>query len=145
MSEPATDHRRLIAERNVTAILDAVETLLQRGSRLSITAVAAEAGVSRVTVYAHFASMEELFKAVMERAVARARAVLEEADPARGDAGEALTRVIAAAWRDLDRNSAVARATSEHLVAAEVVRTHDRVLAPIRELVERGREEGAFR
>jgi TetR/AcrR family transcriptional regulator, mexCD-oprJ operon repressor len=145
MAEPATDHRRATAERNVAAILDAVEALLQRGARLSVTAVAAEAGLSRVTVYAHFASIEDLFEAVMERAVTRARAVLDEAEPASGDAAEALERVIAAAWRELDRNSAVAQATSDHLVAAAVTRTHDRVLSPIRELVQRGREEGAFR
>lgn len=145
MAEPATDHRRATAERNVVAILDAVEALLESGVRLSITAVAAQAGLSRVTVYAHFASLEELFRAVMERAVTRARAVLEEAEPASGDAAEALERVIAAAWRELDRNSAVAQATSDHLVSAEVTRTHDRVLSPIRELVERGRREGAFR
>ena len=44
--EPAADHRRAVAERNVEAILDAGERLLERHAQPSIAAVAAEAGVS---------------------------------------------------------------------------------------------------
>jgi AcrR family transcriptional regulator len=50
----AADYQRAIAERNVEAILDAVEDLLERRAQASVSAVAALAGVSRVTVYAHF-------------------------------------------------------------------------------------------
>ena len=53
-TEPV-DHRRATAERNVEAILDAAESLLGDGEATSIAAVAGRAGVSRVTVYAHFA------------------------------------------------------------------------------------------
>jgi TetR/AcrR family transcriptional regulator, mexCD-oprJ operon repressor len=74
MAEPATDHRRAIAERNVEAILDAAEQLLERRSQATIAAVAKEAGVSRVTVYAHFATREKLLEAIVERAVERATA-----------------------------------------------------------------------
>src|SRR5919108_5870350 len=119
---PTTDHRRAIAERNVTAILDAAEALLERRSPASITAVAAEAGVSRVTVYSHFPTREELLAAVVERAVGRAAVALERAEPRRGPPLEALDRVIAAAWRELDRHSAIAQATSEQLIPAEVLR-----------------------
>jgi AcrR family transcriptional regulator len=143
--EPATDHRRATAERNIDAILDAVEMLLQSGSQVNVTAVAAEAGVSRPTVYAHFPSIENLFTAAMERAVTRARGALEAAQPQKGSPDEALARVIRAGWEELERNSAVAQATSDHLAPAAVLRTHDTVLSPVRELVERGRAEGAFR
>jgi TetR/AcrR family transcriptional repressor of mexCD-oprJ operon len=143
--EPATDHRRATAERNIDAILDAVESLLQRGSQVSVTAVATEAAVSRPTVYAHFPSIEDLFMAAMRRAVTRARGALEAAEPEQGSPGEALARVIKAGWEELDRNSAIAQATSEHLPPAEVMQTHDTVLAPVRGLIERGRREGAFR
>jgi len=50
----AADYQRAIAERNVGAILDAAEELLEERAAASISAVAARAGVSRVTVYAHF-------------------------------------------------------------------------------------------
>jgi TetR/AcrR family transcriptional regulator, mexCD-oprJ operon repressor len=145
MREPTTDHRRAIAERNVESILDAAESLLERRLAASITAVAAEAGVSRVTVYAHFPTRERLLGAVVERAVARASMALEQAEPRRGPPAEALERVIAAAWRELDRNSAIAQATADQLIPAEVLRTHDAAMRQIRELVDRGRAEGAFR
>lgn len=66
MQEPGTDHRRATAERNVEAILDAAAALLERGSQASIMAVATEAGVSRVTVYAHFATHEAATRPIRE-------------------------------------------------------------------------------
>jgi AcrR family transcriptional regulator len=63
-----TDHRRAVAERNVEAILDAAEALIERRSQTTITAVANEAGVSRVTVYSNFPTTEQLVEAVVERA-----------------------------------------------------------------------------
>lgn len=131
--------------RNIGAILDSAEALLEQGVQPSITAVAAEAGVSRVTVYAHFSTLEDLLGAVMARAVHGARAALEAAEPQRGAAVEALDRLIAAAWRELDRNRAIAQATADHLIPAEVMKTHDAALHPVRKLVQRGRRDGAFR
>jgi TetR/AcrR family transcriptional regulator, mexCD-oprJ operon repressor len=145
MSAQATDHRRAIAERNVEAILDAAEALLERRAQASITAVAAEAGVSRVTVYAHFPALGQLIEAVVERAVRRAWAALEAAEPDRGSPVEALERVVAAGWRELDRNRAVAQAAAEHLSAEAMTRAHEAAHRPIGALVERGRAEGAFR
>jgi TetR/AcrR family transcriptional regulator, mexCD-oprJ operon repressor len=139
------DHRRATAERNIEAILDAVETLLERRAQATIAAVAAEAGLSRVTVYAHFPTREDLLGAVVERAVRRAAAALKAAKPHQGPAVEALDRVIDAAWQELDRNRAIAQATADHLTAAEVTRTHEAAIRPIRRLVQRGRKEGAFR
>jgi TetR/AcrR family transcriptional repressor of mexCD-oprJ operon len=60
MTSQAADHRRATAERNVTAILDAAAELLSEQGPASIAAVAAQAGVSRVTVYAHFLTWEAL-------------------------------------------------------------------------------------
>jgi len=145
LEHASIDHRRATAERNIGAILDSAAALLERGTQPSITAVASEAGVSRVTVYAHFATLEDLLAAVMERAVYAARAALEAAEPQRGPAVDALDRVIAAAWQELDRNRAIAQATAEHLIPAEVIRTHDAALHPVRRLVQRGRRQGAFR
>ena len=145
MPDSTTDHRRATAQRNVDAILDAAVTLLERGTGASISAVAEQAGVSRVTVYAHFPTREALLAAVLQRAVNHARSALEAAEPHTGTAVEALDRIIAVAWRELDRNRAIAQATAEHLVSADVLRTHDAAIQPIRELIERGRADGAFR
>ena len=145
MSAQATDHRRAVAERNVEAILDAAEALLERRAQASITAVAAEAGVSRVTVYAHFPTLGQLIEAVVERAVRRAWVALHAAEPGRGSPLEALERVVSAGWRELDRNRAVAQAAAEHLSAEAMTRAHEAAHRQIGALVERGRAEGAFR
>jgi AcrR family transcriptional regulator len=52
MTEAVVDHRRATADRNAAAILDATERLLERGAALNMRAIAAEAGVSRPTLYA---------------------------------------------------------------------------------------------
>jgi TetR/AcrR family transcriptional regulator, mexCD-oprJ operon repressor len=142
---PAIDHRRATAERNVGAILDAVERLLERGSQATIVAVATEAGVSRVTVYAHFATREQLLEAVVERAVQRTTEALDAVAPERGPPLEALGRVIYAGWRDLDRNNAIAHAAGELLTPEALRRTHQAAHRRLRKLVDRGRRGGDFR
>jgi AcrR family transcriptional regulator len=141
----AVDHRRATAERNVEAILDAAERLLARGGPASIAAVAAEAGVSRVTVYAHFAKLPELVEAVVERAVARTTAVLAAAELDDGPPVDALDRMLTLGWRELDRHAAVARAAAEHLAPDRMRHSHERFLTMLERLVARGRSEGAFR
>jgi TetR/AcrR family transcriptional regulator, mexCD-oprJ operon repressor len=142
---PAVDHRRATAERNIEAILDAVERLLGRGSPASIVAVANEAGVSRVTVYAHFATREQLLEAVVERAVQRTAEALDQVEPERGSPLEALGRVIDVGWRDLDRNNAIAQAAGELLTAEAHKRTHRAAHRRLRKLIDRGRRSGDFR
>src|SRR5919108_74836 len=114
-ADTTTDHRRATAERNVEAILDAAEALLARGAAASTSAVAAQAGVSRVTVYAHFATREALLEAVVERVVRRATAAIAAARIETGTPLEALERLVAAAWGELERNRVVAQAASEQL------------------------------
>jgi len=110
MPDPAVDHRQAIAARNVEAILDGTEALLEHGDQVSIAGVAARSGVSRVTVYAHFSTLEELLEAVVERVVTRSTTAIDAARAGSGGVLEELDRVIAAAWGELHRNSAVAEA-----------------------------------
>ena len=145
MSAPATDHRRATAERNTEAILDAAERLLERGSEPTIVAVAGEAGVSRVTVYAHFATRGQLLEAVVERAVQRTSEALDAVEPERGPPLEALQRVIEVGWRDLDRNNAIAQAAGEQLTPEALRRAHQAAHRRLRKLIDRGRRSGDFR
>jgi TetR/AcrR family transcriptional repressor of mexCD-oprJ operon len=145
MPEGSTDHRRATAERNVEAILDAAEALLTRGAAASTSAVAAEAGVSRVTVYAHFATREALLEGVAARAVGRASVALADARLDEGSALDALDRLIAVAWDHLDRGGAIARATSDQLPPAAMSRAHAALREPIGALARRGQAEGVFR
>src|SRR5262245_644559 len=145
MPEASSDHRTATAKRNVEAILDATEALLARGASATTTAVAAEAGVSRVTVYAHFPTREALFEAVTERVVTGFAATIEEAGLDRGPAPEALARLIALAWGQLDRYGAIAGAVTGQLSSVALARAHASLHEPITELVERGQAEGSFR
>jgi AcrR family transcriptional regulator len=142
---PSIDHRRATAERNVEKILDAAAALLARGAAASTTAVAAEAGVSRVTVYSHFPTREALVEAVAERAVRRATAALAGAQLDEGPAVAALDRLIAVAWDHLDRGGAIARAAEDQLTAEAMARAHTALRAPIGALLARGQAEGVFR
>jgi TetR/AcrR family transcriptional regulator, mexCD-oprJ operon repressor len=117
---PASYHRQ-IADRNAQAILDAAEELLRLEGHISISAVAALAGVSRVTVYAHFPTWEALLEAAVQRAVTRVMTALESAQLDQGPPLEALDRMLAAAWQHQAAHQALAA------------------------LLERGRADGSFR
>lgn len=139
------DHRRALAERNLTAILDAAEHLLERGAPVTVSAVAADSGVSRVTVYAHFPTREELLKALVERSIRAAAAELEQAGLDAAPPADALDSLLARGWQALDRHRAVARAAAEQLHGHLLHDVHEPALGVVRRLVDRGREEGCFR
>jgi TetR/AcrR family transcriptional repressor of mexCD-oprJ operon len=138
-------YHRGIADRNVQAILDAAEELLEQQGHATISAVAAQAGVSRVTVYAHFPTWDALLEAAVERAVGRTMQALESASPADGPPVEALDRMLAEAWQHLARYGAMARAVAELLSPEAVARTHHAAHQTIGALLERGRSDGSFR
>jgi TetR/AcrR family transcriptional regulator, mexCD-oprJ operon repressor len=145
IATPTVDHRRATAERNVEAILDAAERLVERRVRPSIVAVARESGLSRVTVYSHFSTREELLEAVVARSVRAATAAIEAAEPEQGPPLEALERVVSASWREVAHHEAIRQATAEELSSEAVWRTHQAAAAMVRRLIERGRRQGAFR
>jgi AcrR family transcriptional regulator len=140
-----TGHQRAVAEQNVDAILDAVEELLDQRGQASISAVAKQAGVSRVTVYAHFPTWQALLEAAVERAVRRTMAALQAASLDQGPPVRALERMMAGAWQHLARYGAMAQAVAEHLGPDAVARTHQAAHQAIGALLDRGRADGSFR
>ncbi|MFF4658518.1 TetR/AcrR family transcriptional regulator [Streptomyces sp. NPDC001381] len=79
-------------------VLDAAVTLfLDRGfDQTSMDAVAAQAGVSKTTVYAHFGDKVELFRAVIERGASSVDFDLDQATLSSvEDPRERLTRIVA--------------------------------------------------
>jgi AcrR family transcriptional regulator len=73
--------RRADAQRNRAQILDAASLALARDPSVSLSEIAREAGVSRATVYRHFASVEEVQAAVFDEVTAMGRGVLQEGLP----------------------------------------------------------------
>jgi TetR/AcrR family transcriptional regulator, mexCD-oprJ operon repressor len=146
MPENASAHpREAIAERNLEAILDGAERLLARHEAPSISAVAAEAGVSRPTVYAHFPDRRRLLEALVARAVRRVVAAVQSAEPERGPAADAAARLIAASWEHLALHQDMAAASAAELTPDAMRRAHAAARSTIRALVERGRADGTFR
>src|SRR5215467_9440358 len=144
-AQRTTGYQRKVAERNVEAILDAAEELLQSQGQVSIAAVAAQAGVSRVTVYAHFRDWTALLEAAVERAVRRTAAALQAVHPDDGPPVEALDRMVAVAWQHIARYRAMAAAVAEFLTPEAVARTHQAAHHTIGALLERGQADGSFR
>lgn len=145
MEAAPADHRRATAERNVEAILDAAESLLEEGTAASIAAVATRAGVSRVTVYAHFETRGAILEAVVKRAVTRATVAFEEATSGAASAGEALERAIEVSWEKLSRHTAIAQAAAAQLSPETLRRTHEAGYAHARQMFEAGMKQGDFR
>jgi AcrR family transcriptional regulator len=142
---PTVDHRRAVAERNRAAILDAAERLLARQTRLSMAAIAAEAKVSRPTLYAHFDTLTAVLEAAVERLVKQSLAAIEAAKPDTGPADAALMRMVEASWHQLAGFDAMARGAAEYLPAAHVHRTHAPLIELMTKLIERGQRDGSFR
>ncbi|HET8981005.1 MAG TPA: TetR/AcrR family transcriptional regulator [Solirubrobacteraceae bacterium] len=137
--------REALAERNVDAILGAAEQLLARGVTPTMSAVAAQAGVSRPTVYAHFPDRTRLVEGVVERAVCRAMTAVATAEPDRGPAIDALHRLITASWEQLSQHERIGEAAQRELSSEAMHRSHHAAIAALQRLVDRGRYEGDFR
>jgi len=144
-AQRTTGYQRDVAARNVEAILDAAEELLASQGQVSISAVAAQAGVSRVTVYAHFPAGTALLEAAVQRAVRRTMAALQAVHPEDGPPVEAVDRMVAATWQHLARYRAMAAAVAELLSPEAVTRTHQAAHHTIGSLLERGQADGSFR
>jgi len=141
---PGQRRRRADAERSVARILDSAVDALASDPEASMAEIARRAGVVRATIYVHFPTRDALIDAVTRRAIAEATATIKAAEPERGDAADALNRVVVSAWRTLERYHALV-AINTQLPQAELHARHRPVLAILEPLIERGQRDGSFR
>jgi AcrR family transcriptional regulator len=135
--------RRADAERSIAAIVQAAVDGFGRRPDVSMSEIAAAAGVGRVTLYAHFPSREALLEAVTQHVLAEASASLDAADLDHGSASDALRRLVRTSWSILDRHRGILNA--EQTLAPAMLRRHHRfVLERMDQLIARGQREGAF-
>lgn len=140
----ATAPKRADAQRNVERILDAAALVLSRDPDASMAAIAAQAGLGRVTVYGHFPSRAGLVEATVERAIAEGDAALEAVD-LDGDPRAALVRLIDQSWLSLMQIGALGAAAAASMSADRLLALHEQPAARVERLLERGQRAGVFR
>jgi AcrR family transcriptional regulator len=137
--------RRADAERSIAAILDAATDCLVSQPPASMADVAREAGVGRVTLYAHFPSREALLEAVLDRAIGRATAAMDGARPDDGPADAALGRLLRTSWAILDQHRRLFEVAQRELGPTRLRAHHDRAMVVVQRILSRGRDDGVFR
>ncbi|GEM33415.1 hypothetical protein NN3_44220 [Nocardia neocaledoniensis NBRC 108232] len=136
--------RRVDAERSIAAIVAAARKTLGANPDATTEEIAKVAGVGRMTLYGHFRTRAELVEAAMVDALREGETTLSAVDLT-GDAGQALTRLLAATW-PLVAEAAKLRAAADGVLPAGRMRElHAAPAARVAELIHRGQEEGAFR
>ena len=118
-----TPARRADARRNIEAILDAAESCLAADPDASMSDIASEAGLGRVTIYGHFKTRAELIELVARRVLDEADNVLSDVDLT-GDAADALARLVDASWRVTVRSGNLIIAAAKALPPAVVREAH---------------------
>jgi AcrR family transcriptional regulator len=139
-----TGAKRADATRNVERIVDAATACLLARPDATMTEIARAAGLGRVTLYGHFASRAELVDAVTARVLERTDRALDRIDLG-GDPRAALVRLLHGTWRQLDESRGILAAATQELPEERVWALHEDLAARVERLIERGRDEGAFR
>lgn len=142
--QTGTKSRRADATRNRDAIIDAALRCLNENPRASIADIASAAGVSRITLYGHFSSREELLDVVFTRTIDRVEAGLATVD-LDADPWQALEALLQRQWRLVAELSGVVQAGEHQLTDERRREFHSRPIARVRALLEAGREDGSFR
>jgi AcrR family transcriptional regulator len=137
-----TRRRRADAEQNRAAIIRAAITVLNGNPGASIEDVAKAAGVTRQTVYAHFASREALLDAVFEYAAADAMAAFDAAGLDDEPPPQALLNLLEVGWKVSAQYPFLWHLPP--VSASEDADRHGPVLDSLHAIVRRGQETGDF-
>ena len=135
---------RADARRNAQRILDVTAELIAADPATTLEQVAARAGVSRATVYHHFASRDALLDALTEQSVGEVAAALEAACPDEDSATAALERMLRAAWQVIGHYRGLVIVNPQRLERSELRARLQPALAPVRAVLDRGQRSGEF-
>ena len=134
--------RPALQQRVAHAILEAAaHELARRGEQVSMSDVAARAGVARATVYRYFPSRQALVESLVEATAADTAGRLESARIEEIPVDEGLHRAVRALFESGDAFVAVSRRRTggaDDPFSARVVR-------PLQRLVSRGQRSGVLR
>ena len=145
MAHSATSSgRRADARQNAEKIVQAAVTCLGRTAEASMNDIAQEAGVGRVTLYAHFPSREALVEAALTRLLTQGDEVLEAVDLS-GDPRDGLRALMESGWLLLAQAASVLQAAQAVLPPGRVQELHAKPEQRVHDLIRRGQAEGVFR
>jgi AcrR family transcriptional regulator len=144
ITTPRRRRRRSDADRSTSAILLAAKEVLAAQPNASVEDIAAEAGVSRQTVYAHFKTREALIGAVVDVIAGEAVAEMDAARLDEGTAADALLRLLDASWRTLQRYPLLPGIAATTPDADADHTRHQAVVDHLDRLLTRGRQSGEF-
>ncbi len=136
--------RRADAQRNFDAIVSGARTLLGQRPDASMEEIAAAAGVTRQTVYAHFPSRDVLIAAVINAERAEGLAAV---DAARFDTVppiEALRRFLDISWQIVERCPLVLDPVLARTPGADGGDPHSPVTVLLERIFRRGQRSGDF-
>lgn len=135
---------RADAYRNRDAIIEASLGVLGSNPHASVADVAAAAGISRSTLYAHLPSRRALVEAAFRRAISLLDRDLTNLDPALGPR-DSLDRLVGASSWVLGSLPSIMSAAEQEVDHAQLRRMRTGSLAGIQRILEKGRSEGVFR
>jgi len=131
------------ARRSIDAILKAARTVLGERPNASMEEIAAAAGVTRQTVYAHFPSRDALIAALIDAAGAETVAVIDAARLDTLPPADALRQYLDIGWELIRRNP--------HLLGPALTGnppgstdTHQSGTARLEQIIRRGQRAGDF-
>jgi TetR/AcrR family transcriptional repressor of mexCD-oprJ operon len=136
--------RRADARHNAEKIVKAAVACLGRSPDASMNDIAREAGVGRVTLYAHFPSREALVEAALIRLLAEGDEVLEAIDLT-GDPRDGLRALMESGWLLIAQAASVLQAAETALPAGRVHELHAKPEQRVYGWIRRGQAEGVFR
>jgi AcrR family transcriptional regulator len=131
------------AARNLHRIVEVAGRLLAEHPQLSMADVATAAGVSRATVYRHFATREALIDAIRRQAVEQGEEGVRLCRLDEGPAADALGRA-AVQWLDIARRYSFAQLAGQPGSDDERATQRRIFREPLTRLIERGQAAGEF-
>lgn len=143
MSSIISRPQRKDATENRTALLDAARVLLNRDPSASLEAIAAEAGLSRRSVYSHFANRDDLLLELVTMGATRVAAALEGVSHA--DPVVQLALIGARLWREVQSVRAMAVVAVRGPLAARTAEALDPVRRAVRSTIDAGQRNGSMR
>lgn len=143
-SDLCAPRRRADAQRSIDAIVGAAREVLGERPAASMEEIAAAAGVTRQTVYAHFPSRDALILAVIHSVRNQGLATLEAAGLDEMPPVEAMREFLRISWQLVERCAVLLEPILDRISESKREEAHRGVEAMIERIVRRGRESGDF-